>query len=463
MPIQFNGTGTISGVTSTIAQGGTDVSSATTVTLTSASTQIQNITMTAVGQFVVLPSATTLGEGANTFIINNRGSTPFGVKNAAGEIILDVAPSQTQSVFSLLDNSTSAGKWASGTVSLNVYSYPPNVSALAAFDGRYNSVCALSASLVVMSYVNVLGVYIVAGTVSGGTITFGTPVQLSNTYGTIVYTMVPYSSTQFVFSYYDGNSGQIALRAGTVSGTTITLGTATTLSPGNNTNGVIMISPTVGVWGYNPNSGSQIAFRAFTLSGTTFTFGTTLTVSSVTPNPAGNPTPTSMMQVTSGIMAYDVSMCTGTNAKGFISNSGTTLTLGNTYSRTISGVTDYFVYATSSNTIVGQSGVYLLTGSNTISAYTQTTGLAPIVSPYTSYFLYNVPQFSSGVALVPYGDNNSANIVYATNGVNSGLRNLPTTFKVGICGTAVLDSSTGIIVGFANSVFQAAVVKLYWT
>lgn len=444
MPIAINGTaGSITGVTTTIAQGATDVSSAVDVTLTSASTQIQNITMTAAGRFVVLPNATTLGEGANTFIINNRGTTAFGVKNAAGEIILGLAPSQTQAVFSLLDNSTSAGKWASGTISLNVYLNPANISTNAMFSVSEISVCALSASLIVIAFNSPTGARVVAGTVSGGTITFGTSVVL--TVAASLYSIVAYSSTQFVVTYDDGNA---VIRAGTVSGTTITLGTATTTFPGAAGTGVIMITPTVGVWGYNPNSGSQLAFRAFTLSGTTFTFGTTLTVSSVTPS-SSNPTPTGMMQVTSGIMAYDAYACTGTNAKGFISNSGTTLTLGNTYSRTISGITDYFLYPTSSNTIVGSTGVYTLTGSNTISTYTPANGLPP--NNMLGYLKgYNIPLFSNGVALLPQVINNVVSIVYANNGGVSGFQQLSLPYQAG-SNAAVLDSSTGIIVGAVNT------------
>jgi hypothetical protein len=461
MPIQFNGTGTISGVTSTIAQGGTDVSSAVDVTLTNASTQIQNITMTAAGRFVVLPNATTLGEGANTFIINNRGTTAFGVKNAAGEIILALAPSQNQSVFSLLDNSTSAGKWASGTVSLNVYLNNPNITATAISSAVFVTACALSASSVVLSYrtnTAPAGVYVVAGTVSGGVITFGTPVQVSNTSGTAIYAMVAYSSTQFVFSYYDNNSGQSTIRAGTVSGTTITLGAAPTSSLGSGFTGVAMISPTVGVWGYNPNSGSQIAFRAFTLSGTTFTFGTAITVSLTTLSE--NPYPSSMMQVTSGVLAYDVKVCAGSNAKGFISNSGTTLTLGNTYSRVTSP--DYFYYSPSPNTIVGQSGVYTLTGSNTISAYTTTSNLA--LNNIPSYWSYNIPKFSEGVSLLPYAGVNNAYIVYANNGTSSGFQTVSISGLTGASATAVLDSTTGIIAGYSDTaLLQAYIVKFYWT
>jgi hypothetical protein len=169
-----------------------------------------------------------------------------------------------------------------------------------------------------------------------------------------------------------------------------------------------------------------------------------------------------MMQVTSGIMAYDAYQCTGTNAKGFISNSGTTLTLGNTYSRVTS--TDYFLYATSSNTIVGSTGVYTLTGSNTISTYTPASGLPP--NDMINYLRgYNIPLFSNGIALLPRVIGTVASIVYANNGGVSGFQTFAPGYQLG-SNAAVLDSSTGIIVGAINTsgaLLQANIVKLYWT
>jgi hypothetical protein len=457
MPIQFNGTGTITGVTSTIAQGATDVSSATTVTLTNASTQIQNITMTAVGQFVVLPSATTLGDGANTFIINNRGTTLFGVKDAAGTILLPVAPAQTQSVFTLLDNSTSAGKWASGTLSLNVVVNPANISTIAS-TGDANAptviVCALSATTIVLSYYTINTPFLVAATVSGSTITFGAPVTL-NDVNINVQGIVAYSSTQFVYSYNSFNTSQAFLRAATVSGTTITLGTPTAVNVGP-TSQVTMISPTVGVWSYNPNSSTQVVFRAFTLSGTTFTFGTNLTVS-VTSAPSC--AAKVMFKVIDGIIAYDLlDTGIGTNAKGFISNSGTTLTLGNTYSRLTNA--EYFLYSTSPNTIVGESGVYTLTGSNTISSFTANATL-PANNRVNSGG-NDVPLFSTGVALLTNSLQRNFSVVYGTNGNVSGV-SYSTTYRLGITAATVLNSSTGVVAGYGNGVLQASVINLSWT
>jgi uncharacterized protein (UPF0333 family) len=111
-------------------QGGTNVTSADSVTLTSASTQVQRINITAANKFVILPDATTCTEGGVIFNIINVGTFPFSVVDSAGFSYGVINPSFAQSYF-LGDNSTSAGKWATATAenatnipSMSLYDVP---------------------------------------------------------------------------------------------------------------------------------------------------------------------------------------------------------------------------------------------------------------------------------------------------------------------------------------------------
>lgn len=61
--------------------GATTTSSATSISLTSASNRVQAVTMTADAQSVFLPDARTLSVGGVRYIINNAGSRTFGVRS----------------------------------------------------------------------------------------------------------------------------------------------------------------------------------------------------------------------------------------------------------------------------------------------------------------------------------------------------------------------------------------------
>jgi hypothetical protein len=90
--------------------GATTTSSATDITLTTASDQAQSIAMTASEKFVNLPDATTLYEGADTYMFINTGDYRFGVKDSTGTFICSIA-AKGSGRCSLVDNSTSAGIW----------------------------------------------------------------------------------------------------------------------------------------------------------------------------------------------------------------------------------------------------------------------------------------------------------------------------------------------------------------
>jgi hypothetical protein len=77
--LKTNGSGVLSFATPSAGfSGSTTTSSAVDITLTSASTQVQNIAMTVADKSVILPDATTLTtKGSPIYVINNQGLFPF--------------------------------------------------------------------------------------------------------------------------------------------------------------------------------------------------------------------------------------------------------------------------------------------------------------------------------------------------------------------------------------------------
>lgn len=90
--------------------GADTISSAVDITLTSASKQIQVITITSADKFVVLPDATGFQKSKDTFVFFNKGAYRLGIKDSSGQFICSI-PAYGQGRISLTDNSTAAGVW----------------------------------------------------------------------------------------------------------------------------------------------------------------------------------------------------------------------------------------------------------------------------------------------------------------------------------------------------------------
>ena len=92
------------------AGGATTTSQGTSLTLTSASNRVQNVTLTAGSLSVILPDATTLSAGGPTFIIVNNGINAFTIKQNGG-ILLATLLSGQSAMLEVYDVSTAAGLW----------------------------------------------------------------------------------------------------------------------------------------------------------------------------------------------------------------------------------------------------------------------------------------------------------------------------------------------------------------
>ena len=115
------------------------------------------------------------------------------------------------------------------------------------------------------------------GTVSNGTITFGSPTVWSTT--TEASNVIGISNTQFVIVYKDyGNSNRGKAAVGTISGTSISFGTIATFETGqtnlNSVNPITALSSTKVVIVYEDASNSSAATAIVgTVSGTSISFG----------------------------------------------------------------------------------------------------------------------------------------------------------------------------------------------
>lgn len=311
--------------------GATTVTSGTSITLTNTSTQVQLITMTTTGLSVTLPDATTLTAGGIIFCLVNNGQNPFDIKTSDGATISTISYGNSVSLL-LTNKSTAAGTWT--TVS------SPYVLSVAG--SSYTSIdptifcggALLSSTLVILSYVSGDTPYAVAGSISGTTVTWGTPVQIStSTLGGSNAIITRMSNTTAAMAYQP-SAGSSVIVGISVSGTTITYGSTNTLD--SSLLWVYNVGDNVGVVAYR-NSSSQDNWKAFTNSGTTLTMGTAVNWA----NNNGDP-PVIGLDSSRFISRYP-----GASGARIYSVSGTTIT-----------------YSATSSNDVSQTGGFVIPGAN---------------------------------------------------------------------------------------------------
>lgn len=315
----------------TAATGRSGVTNTTTgsnITLTSSSNQVQNIKFTATGLYVILPNATTMAGGTDMFIIKNIGQIPVVVKDAAGNVLLNVIGTAH---LSLLDKSTSAGVWSADDVPLvfGVSSLSANINTSGIGAVGNQSIVLLSETTGVVSVTAGSGVVLRAFTISGGVVTFGTAVSVPSWVTSIQYRnpLLRLSSTTGIFSQGDFVSSLFGW-VFTVSGTTITVGSRTTIATVSaygayatlariDDTRFVLAAP-------NSTSSTTMQLRAGSVSGTTITLGTAVTLSVINSGYISN-----YVGVTyngTGVVALPQS-----NSAVPFTVSGTTITTGTSY------------------------------------------------------------------------------------------------------------------------------------
>lgn len=228
-----NGTTWTSATPASSAGGATKTTTGSNITLTSASNRVQEITASAAIS-VTLPDATTLSTGGPTFIISNNSFYVITLKNNAGVAIGYVAAGVAVTL-NLTDKTTTNGTWeinnlpVVGTQS-DYVQFDSNVTSYKSWAGGggypNHANFALSSTSVLTVYSRTATtLYAVVGTISGSTITYGTPTLVATeASGYYYFDAITLSSTQ-AFVSLSTTAAATAVYGLTISGTTITVST----------------------------------------------------------------------------------------------------------------------------------------------------------------------------------------------------------------------------------------------
>ena len=322
LTVSSGGTVTFSG--SIVGVPGFGGSTATgSVVLTSASLGAQSITTTTYGQSITLPDATTVDTGAGLYNINNLGAYPLKIINNAGSI-LGFVYSNIPVTVGLADNSTAAGTWSlvgaepyaitaallSTTLfnftnidyatrivldanrtflllghsgSINVYGVIYNSSTLTwgsvtlirtATIGFTNAILSATDQILVCSSDTATGFEAVVLTISGTSITVGTAATatLSSTAAVNRIRLAAVGSS-FVL-LYNLALPAVQIRAFTISGTIVTIGAATVLTGTSITYNYLQTISSSVVLTLTLTASTAVYATPYTISGTTITVGT---------------------------------------------------------------------------------------------------------------------------------------------------------------------------------------------
>ena len=243
--------------------GGTITSSGTNITLTNASTKVQEVAMTAATLAVILPDATTYTSstiGVPIFLIVNNGTFAFDIKNSSGYVIFGVgvgqsieislagnttqnqwigvnsgippwflvnnnAPLNTQQFQYLNANPNSNITIGKSSITNPSTTYTPQIlnGGLYPNNGYQTaSICTLSSTQVFAAWIGASDyAYGSIGTISGATISWSTPTLLSSYTAQFTnISVVAYSSTS-VCVWLGWVNNSVAITSN-ISGSTIT-------------------------------------------------------------------------------------------------------------------------------------------------------------------------------------------------------------------------------------------------
>ena len=220
----------VSGPKGPSSQAGASLSGATTLdltsgdaTLTSASDQVQTITAAVSGRAITLPDSTSMTEGGFPFVISNKTGHNVTLKNNSGSAVRVIYPNRVVLV-ALTDAATNT--WGAYQFYDGIETGLPSV--FEAASTTYISVAMLDSSKAVVTYRD--GGNSSYGTacvlsISGTTVTAGTPVVFESA-NTSDISVAMLNSSKAVVTYQDnGNSGYGTACVLSISGTTVTAGT----------------------------------------------------------------------------------------------------------------------------------------------------------------------------------------------------------------------------------------------
>ena len=226
-------------------------------------------------------SGTTITLGTPVVSSNSTNTSSFAIAD------LDSAHFVVEYIDSTNSNKQTAvvGSVSGTTITFGTAATSSNSTAT----NPISSIAALSSTSFVVEYTDSTDSgkqTAVVGSVSGTTITFGTPVVSSNSTNTNGTSLAVLGSSAFIVEYIDSNnSNKRTAVVGSVSGTTITFGTPVVWSNSTNTGSfpIADLDSTHFVVEYiDSTNGNKQTAVVGSVSGTTITFGTAVTSSNAT-------------------------------------------------------------------------------------------------------------------------------------------------------------------------------------
>ncbi len=402
--------------------------SATDITLTALSKRVQDITITAEGKGVILPSATTLELGGPVFVIRNNGTRTFPVLANGGTFLVGI-PAGGVAEFYLRDKSSAAGVWfttgrdlqywrticdatlastltqtvevavrLTDTLSLHFarnasghpFVFAVDHSTAPATVGTAVLINATSGSIISAFRISNTKAFIVCSwntpaplyniTVSGTTCTVSSGAS-SGLWVNATFTGAPYiaqcgaNSDQFVVTYL---SGVVGAQVCDASGANPTVGPQVNIvaSGGQSVIGCYRITDTTALALYVDDSGTggdPFSIRAvvLSLSGTTVTVGTSAGVNDVISN---FPPPSVQLSATSYVISYY--QASGTLVRAVhVGVSGTTVTFGTPLTVETLSLPGLVFDRANANRF--QPNLFALSATTALMTYASTTGSVP--------------------------------------------------------------------------------------
>ena len=278
-------TSAASGTSAPSNGGATTTSSAVDITLTSASNRVHIVTMTAASKSVILPDATTLTTGGALYIIKNKGTTTFAVRNAYSVLLALLSPNQVVALY-LSSNAATEGVWAIGNQSTSSFLANIGITSgtslnVTSTNCQETSVTALSdtQALLAFNYVSnpstaARSIGVCTLNISGTTLTAGSVVDsypiTSNPHRLRITALSP-TQALLVYCYQDNYYPRA--RVVTVYGNSCSMGSDILISSVASTNiAVVALSATQAVMTFKGASG-YINACTLNVSGATVTAG----------------------------------------------------------------------------------------------------------------------------------------------------------------------------------------------
>lgn len=303
-------------VTFGTSTGGATITTST--TLTNASPAAMSLAVTAPGHYLTLPNATTCSTGAVLFAVTNASDFDVGIKDSAGTQ-LGWVRARTGAVIGLADSTTAAGLWTNYGLQ--------KIGATAQFSST--SIAPISLSNILQVVIDTTRTLIIFGGDSSGamygvvynsaTQSWGSPVSIRATPGSVRQAILSATNQVLVVSA-NGTAFQAVTL--TLAGTAITVNTAATATLANAASVLPSLVAVGSSWVVGYVGANVAEIRALTISGTTVTIGAATSV---------NPGAYNFIPLfVSGSVVRTITQDTGTNVVSFkpYTISGTTITAG---------------------------------------------------------------------------------------------------------------------------------------